>query len=115
MGQPIPRPVLARGEIDTGAHPTAIDPWIVQRLGLRPAFSGTSQTAGGPLLVRLFNVSLSITDPQVAGAPMLLIPLLRVSELTASLPDTDVLIGLDVLLQVRFLLDGPARTLTLEF
>jgi hypothetical protein len=35
--------------------------------------------------------------------------------LPASLPDTDVLIDLDVLLRGKFFLDGIARKFTLEF
>jgi hypothetical protein len=38
-----------------------------------------------------------------------------VSELPTVLPDADVLVGLDVLLQLKFLLDGPAGQFTLDF
>jgi hypothetical protein len=40
---------------------------------------------------------------------------LLVSELTATLPDADVLVGLDVRLGCRLLLDGPGRQFTLDF
>ena len=53
-------------------------------------------------------------DPARPGAPMLTHPGVRVSELAVSLPDADVLIGLNVLLDGRLLLDGPARQFTLE-
>jgi hypothetical protein len=36
-------------------------------------------------------------------------------ELPALLPGADVLIGLDVLLTCKLILDGPARQFTLEF
>jgi hypothetical protein len=42
-------------------------------------------------------------------------PDLLVTELTTVLPDADDLIGLDVLLQCKLHLDGPARQFTLEF
>lgn len=114
-GQGALRPVQARGELDTATYPTAIASWVLQRLGLKPVGSVSMQTAAGQHTVRLFDVSLSITDLTTPGAPMLTIAQLRASELVTPLPDTDVLIGLDVLLQVRFHLDGPARTFTLEF
>jgi hypothetical protein len=40
---------------------------------------------------------------------------LLVTELAAQLPDADVLIGLDVLLTCKLILDGPGRTFTLDF
>ncbi len=114
-GQPIPAPVQARGEIDTAANPTAVAPWILQKLGVRAGTSATTQTAGGPVRVKLFKVSLSVIDPNRPGSPMLTYPDIRVSELATTLPDADVLIGLDLLLDIKFLLDGPARTFTLDF
>ncbi len=36
-------------------------------------------------------------------------------ELTTPLPVVEVLIGLDILLGCKFLLDGPARQFSLEF
>jgi hypothetical protein len=35
-GQPIPRPVRARGVLDTGTDATAIAHWVFQQLGLQP-------------------------------------------------------------------------------
>ena len=69
----------------------------------------------GPVAVNLHEVSLSITDPGLSGAPMLTCADLLASELATALPDVDVLVGLDVLLGCRLTLDGPARTFTLEF
>jgi hypothetical protein len=42
-------------------------------------------------------------------------PDLLVMELAAVLPNVDVLIGLDVLLRYKLLLDGPVRQFALEF
>jgi len=43
------------------------------------------------------------------------IPSPKMSELTTAIPDIDLLIGMDVLLDCKLLLDGPARNFTLEF
>ena len=45
----------------------------------------------------------------------LTLPDLLVTELMITLPDADVLIGLDVPLKIKLLLDGPARSFTLDF
>jgi hypothetical protein len=45
----------------------------------------------------------------------LTVPDLLVSELTTHLVDMEALIGLDVLLTCKLLLDGPARRFALEF
>jgi hypothetical protein len=113
-GQAIPAPLLARGLLDTGSSVTAIAPWVFQRLPIPVAGTGTTQTAAGPVAVNLHEVSLSITDPG-RPAPMLTCSDLLASELAAALPDVDVLVGLDVLLQCRLTLDGPGRWFTLEF
>ncbi len=40
---------------------------------------------------------------------------LTVMELANPIPDVEVLIGLDILLDCRLLLDGPGRQFTLDF
>jgi hypothetical protein len=114
-GQPIPAPVQAQGLVDTGTDATAVAAGLLQRLALSPVRSTTSHTTGGPVRVRLFKVSLSITDPGQPSAPWFTEPDLLVMELPTVLPDADVLIGLDILLTLRLHLDGPARRFTLDF
>src|SRR5262249_49228583 len=113
-GQPVPPPIATRGEIDTGASVTAVAPWVLRQLALRPAGFAANQTASGTVQVDLYQVSLSITDPANPGGPMLAHPTLLVSELAVTLP-ADVLIGMDVLLECQLLLDGPAGRFTLIF
>jgi hypothetical protein len=78
-------------------------------------YLATTQTAAGPQAVSLFHVSVGIrnlSDPtgfELVEAHML------VMELITGLPQVEVLIGLDLLLGCRFLLDGPARLFSLEF
>ncbi len=114
-GLPIPPPVAARGEVDTGSNVTAVASWVLQRLALVRKGQTAIQTTAGLIRVNLYDVSLSITDPSRPGAPMLTRPTLLVSELTTVLPDADVLVGLDVLLEIKTFVDGPGRQFTLEF
>ena len=75
----------------------------------------STRTAGVPVNVQLYRVSLGITDPsQPPGAPWLTEPDLLVTELATTLPDTDVLVGLDVLLGYKLMLEGPVRRFWLE-
>jgi hypothetical protein len=115
-GMPIPAPVGARGLLDTASDLTAVAPWILQQLALPVASTSSTHTADGPVKVKLFRVSVGITDPaQPPGSAWLTAADLLVTELTAVLPDADVLIGLDVLLTCKLFLDGPGRQFTLEF
>jgi hypothetical protein len=112
-GQAIPAPVHVRALLDTGSSTTAVAPFVFAQLGLTSLITGSSQTASGSVAVNLHYVSLSIFD--ATRSAMLTVRDLLVSELTSAIPDTDMLIGMDVLLGCRLLLDGPARRFALEF
>jgi hypothetical protein len=112
-GQPLPRPLHVRAVVDTGCSTTAVAPAILGQLGLTPLLAGSSQTASSSVAVNLYLISLSIFDAS-RGPPLTLRDLL-VSELTTTIPQIDMLIGMDVLLDCKLLLDGPARRFTLEF
>lgn len=114
-GQPILPPVKANGLLDTGCNVTAVAAPVLQQLALPQATTGTTQTAGGTVNVQLYSVSLSIYAANQPGLPTLVYPTLLVSELTTTLTNVDVLVGLDVLLGCRLFLDGPARQFTLDF
>jgi hypothetical protein len=114
LGQPIPRPVRARGVVDTATDLTAVAPAVLQALGLSSSQSAHIHTAGGLVQVKVYDISLSILPPP-GSAPLLTVPQLTASELIHAAPTVEVLIGLDVLLQVVFHLDGPGRVFTLTF
>jgi hypothetical protein len=114
-GQPIPAPVTCKGLIDTGCTVTAVRTPVLQQLPLLPTITTTTQTAGGPVDVDVYEISLSVVGSGAAGGPTLVQPAMLVSELQTPLGDVDVLLGLDVLLGCRFVLDGPVRQFTLEF
>jgi hypothetical protein len=113
-GHPIPAPIQACGLLDTGSNITAVAAWLLQKLAVPSTSMTATQTVGGTVKVKLFKVSLGITDPTQPG-PWLMEPDLIVMELPLLVPDVDVLVGLDVLLKCKLLVDGPARSFTLEF
>jgi hypothetical protein len=114
-GQPIPAPRSVRGLIDTGTDVTAIHLPILQGLGIPSLHQTTTRTVGGSLSVNVFEVSLSITNLANPSAPWLVRSSLLVMDLPSALPNIEALIGLDILLGCRLLLDGPARQFTLDF
>jgi hypothetical protein len=114
-GQPLPPPIWTKGVVDTGTNVTCVTPAVLQQLGLTSTGQGSSQTAGGLAAVNLFEVSLSIPSPGNDPGSMLTRLDLMVMELPSPIPGVDVLIGLDILLECKMLLDGPARRFTLEF
>jgi hypothetical protein len=114
-GQPVLAPIRAPGAIDTGSDVTAVNAAILQRLGVPPKQQMTTQTFAGSLGVNLFQVSLGISDFADPNAPELVESTLHVMEFTSALPKIEVVIGLDVLLKCRLVVDGPAGHFALEF
>lgn len=114
-GRPLTPHVKARGLRDTGTDVTVVAAWVLRQLGVPLAATSSTNTASGQVSVNLFEVSLEITDPIHPGGPFLTVSDLPVMELPTVLPDTDVLIGLDVLLNCKLVLDGPAGEFSLEF
>ncbi len=110
--QPIQPPVLARGLIDTATNVTAVSSQILHQLGTLPVGRGSTQTAGGGVEVRVFKVSFSIIDPTTSPGSIVVRPELVVQELTTPLPDADVLIGMDLLLECLLVLNGPSGLFT---
>ena len=114
-GRPIPPPIHASGLLDTCSDLTAVAAWALQQLAIAPATTATTRTAAGPMAVRLYQVSVSIQDVSQSGRFLLTAPAVLVSELPAVLPDADVLIGLDLLLVGKMLLDGPGRLFAMDY
>ncbi len=114
-GLSAPPSIPARAEIDTGSDVTVIAPWILTQLGIPPQVTtAKTQSIAGSVSVRLFRVSLSILDASRPHLPWFVQPDLLVMELPVGFP-VEVLIGMDVILGCRMLVDGPARLLTLDF
>ncbi len=114
-GKSVAAPHPARALIDAGTDITAVSSLILQGLGVPVQYTATTHTAAGVVKSSLFEVSLAITDLNTTSAPWLVESSWIVMELSSRLPGSDVLIGLDLLLGCKFLLDGPARQFTLDF
>ena len=115
-GQSVLRPIHGRGVIDTGTTKTSVSASILRKLGLNvPTVQATTMALTGGVRVDLFEVSVSILDLANPSAPMHVLPDLLVMELPAPLGQVDVLIGMDILLTTRFVLDGASRQFSLEF
>jgi hypothetical protein len=113
-GKPLPTSRAGKGLIDTGTDISAVSSSVLQQLGVPVHGQTQTHAIGGPTLVRLFKVSLLILDAGQPHVPWFTQANLLVMELPAVLP-VDVLIGMDVLLTCKLLLDGPVRQFTLEF
>jgi hypothetical protein len=111
---PAPQFVTAQGILDTGSDISGVAPAILQQLGLTSYAQTQTQGVGGSVTVDLFRVSLSIGDATQPHLTKFVLPDLVVMELPPDAP-LPVLIGMDVLLQCRLLLDGPGRQFTLDF
>ncbi|MBL8797492.1 MAG: hypothetical protein JNM56_26565 [Planctomycetia bacterium] len=114
-GQPIPPPLRASGVIDTGSDISAVSSRILRHFVIPVHRQGTTHTAAGLVGVDLYKVSVGITDFADPNAPELVEPNLIVMELPAALPSIDVLIGLDLLMNCNFHLDGPGKQFSLQF
>jgi hypothetical protein len=114
-GQPPPAPLWTTALVDTGSNVTCVTSAVLAKLGLTSTGQGSSHTATGPVAVNLFEVSLSIPPASNVPGPMLTLRDLIVMEMPGPIPGIDVLIGMDVLLECKLLLDGPARQFSFEF
>lgn len=113
-GLPGPASVPARALIDTGSDLSVVAPSILSRLALPPVSQARTQAFGGSVWVSLFEVSITILEAAQSGPPGFVSPRLLVMEMTSPLA-FDVLIGMDVLLGCRLLIDGPGRQFMIDY
>jgi hypothetical protein len=114
-GQSIPKPLWASAVIDTGSNITCANSTVLQQLGLSLFGQSASQTVGGMRAVNLFEISLSTPPPGNVAGPMLTRSDLIVMELPVPIAGVDVLIGMDLLLNYKLMVDGPVRQFALDF
>jgi hypothetical protein len=114
-GQPIPPPLHAHALLDTASDRTAVAVRLLQQMGISALGSVQTQTAGGSVLVKWYEVSLSVPNPTGARTPMLTYSEWRVTEFLHAPPHIDVLIGLDLARECLLVLDGPRGHFTLGF
>src|SRR5262249_22732799 len=113
-GQPTPNPLPARGLIDTGSDLTVVSLPLLQQLGVMSHQSVTTHGLGGQVQANRYPISLHILDFRNRSGPWLTHPILSVMGLPLGIK-FDVLIGMDVLLGCKLVVDGPSRRFTLEF
>lgn len=108
-------PIERTGEIDTASNISGVCPSIIKSLGLSPVGPpSTTIGIGGPITVNLYRISLHIRDASAPHLPMLTLPSLLVMELPPG-PTCDVLIGMDVLMHCKLVVDGPRKLFSVEF
>lgn len=112
--RPAPVSAVGRAVLDTGSNVTGVSAAIIQQLALTSHASNKTSGVGGPVPVRLFRVSLSVFDAAQPHQPWFVQPDVEVMELPSHV-SADVLIGMDVLLQCRLTVDGPAGTFTIDY
>src|SRR5262249_49711706 len=114
-GQPVAPPIACRGLVDTGTDVTCVASAVLRQLGLnQPIAQTTTQTASGASPANLYKVSLSVLDLWNNPGPKLLHPNVLTMELPAVLAGIDVLLGMDILLTARLIIDGPGGIFLLE-
>jgi hypothetical protein len=112
--RPTPTSVVRTGNIDTGSNITGVSAAVLRQLALAPVRNSNTQGIGGSTAVNLYHVSLSVCDAVQPPSSWFTHPDLLVMELPPGTP-VDVLIGMDVLIQCRLTVDGPAGVFTLDF
>lgn len=114
-GQPIPPLKLIRGLVDTGASTTAIDPSVIQGLGITPTGSMpilTPSTGPNPVQVNTFDVGIVI--PIFSGQTFSL-GAVQVFESSLSVQGIQALIGRDILKNGLLVYDGRNNIFSLAF
>jgi hypothetical protein len=109
-----PPSFVGRGIIDTGSNATGVSAAVARQLALTRFSQSSSQGIGGLVTVDLYRASLTVCDAAQPHVPWLTIPDIVVFELIPDVPH-DVLIGMDVLLQCRLTVDGPAGVFPLDY
>jgi hypothetical protein len=114
-GLPLPPPLTARAVLDTGSDKTAVAPHLLQQLGTVAKARARTHTAAGAVQVQVYEVSLSVPNPTGASTPMLTRPQWVVTEFLHPPPGIDVLIGMDLVKECLWIIDGPGGFFTLGF
>ena len=110
---PIPAPIWARGMIDTGTNVSAVSLSLLRQLGIEKGEEVKSEGVAGEFVTHYYEVSLTIAVKAAPSGAVYSPPNVSVIHLDAV--GVDVLIGLDLLMSCRLVLDGPAGLFTLEF
>ena len=114
--QTVPQPIQIRGLVDTGASTTAIDPTIIQALGIQATGSMaivTPSTGSTPVQVNTYDVGIVIPLAQVGQTHI--IGALQVFESSLTVQGIQALIGRDILSSSLLVYDGRSNIFSLAF
>jgi hypothetical protein len=109
-----PTALPGRGLVDTGSNVSGVAQSILAQLGVPLDQRGSTTGISGQMSVNLYWVCFHVCDRRNLLLPWLSQPSLLVMELPPGFP-LDALIGLDILLTCRLVVDGPAGVFTLDF
>lgn len=104
---PVPRPPVVTGIIDTGSNCCCISARVAGLLGLVPSGQTTTQTSGGTVPVKLYEVSLFIPKPGSTTEFLAVADSWTVSELAPTITGFEAIVGRDLLMQLLLVLNGP--------
>jgi hypothetical protein len=114
-GQRIPPPIRARGILDTGADVTCVPLSILQQLGIATVATRPAHAVSGGYQANMVEISLSVFDPNAPSGDIFTCSDLFAMELVQSIPDADVIVGRDAILQAQLFIDGPGGQFTLTW
>jgi hypothetical protein len=113
-GLEVPQPILIRGLVDTGASSTAVDPTIIEKLGLSATGAMpilTPSTGDKPHQANTFDVSIAVPLPPFNFN----IAAMQVFESSLNVQGIQALIGRDILANCLLVYDGRANIFSLAF
>jgi hypothetical protein len=100
--------------IDTGAAVSAVDVSVFEELDIPAVDTMLTRTPHGLADLNLYNASACLTDLAMDRVPLDRVPGGHFRSPTESGPDVIMLLGRDVLRQLKFTYDGPKSRITLE-
>jgi predicted aspartyl protease len=104
-----------RALIDTGADAMSVAPRVLTQLGLTPTGEVEMTTASGSVMVKRYEISLTVFGNLGVAGPVLVRPVWNVTAFSRPLTNIEALIGMDLIRQILLKVDGPGKTFTLEF
>ncbi len=107
-------PLVGKGVIDTGSNVSGVTPAWLGQVGGQSVGTTSTTGIGGSYPVQLYRVSLHVWDARNPALPWFSHPTLLVMDLPPWVSH-QVLIGLDVLLDCKTTVNGPAGRFSLGF
>ncbi len=114
-GLPVPPPLHGFGLLDTGSDVTIVAPRLLRPYQYIPGGGASTTTTGGAIPVRLTRISLSIIPPLSVTGPLIVQANLVAAEMVQAVPNIDVIVGRDVMMDYECDFEGPAALVHIIF